>query len=199
MSMIPRATLEQLRDEMRAEEAEFKRLASEHAAYGGTLYVGNSAKHGLAKRHADRLDALLSSSSSSPGEIERIQGEHAEMQWGLENIHMLARRAMNAPNEAKCREKLPHILRLCEQQSPKPLGGSVLHGSPSSSARESLSYLPDSRLLELWRSVNGPHSLLNGPLIRYAGLVQDEIAASSGIAVPAAPKATKVEGGSLPK
>lgn len=34
--------------------------------------------------------------------------------------------------------------------------------------------ISDERLRELWRAVNGPYSELNGPLIRFAGLVVAE-------------------------
>jgi hypothetical protein len=37
--------------------------------------------------------------------------------------------------------------------------------------------LSDERLLELWRSVRGPHAQLDGPLIRFAGKVFAEVAA----------------------
>lgn len=67
----------------------------------------------------------------SPSEIERLRSEHAEMLWGLQNVHMLARRALAAKTKAGCREKLPHILRICEQQSPEPLTGGVLRYAPT--------------------------------------------------------------------
>lgn len=79
--------------------------------------------------------------NSSAEEEERLRSEHAQMQWALENIHMLARRALNASTEAKCREKLPHILRICEQQSPKSLGGSVLRAEAPSAAEQQLAAL----------------------------------------------------------
>lgn len=81
-----------------------------------------------------RLRALADQgqrAEESPSEIERLRSERAEMLWGLQNVHMLARRALAAKTEAGCREKLPHILRICEQQSPEPLTGGVLRDAPT--------------------------------------------------------------------
>lgn len=45
----------------RAEEADYKQNAANHAPLGGSLYVSNQSKWALSQRHADELSALLAS------------------------------------------------------------------------------------------------------------------------------------------
>jgi hypothetical protein len=49
---------------------------------------------------------------------------------------MLVRRALNAKTEAAVREKLPHMLRILEQQSPEPLSDGVLRAEETGQAQE---------------------------------------------------------------
>lgn len=44
--------------------------------------------------------------------------------------------------------------------------------------------LSDARLLQMWRSVQGPYAQLNGPLIRFAGLVRAALAARDAAKPP---------------